>query len=146
MLLLRRRGKLSRLYRAVLYSTLLTPWMTVKMTLNAYTSCIFTNCLVAVIFGVFKEQYLKLQKLILTFSANQTPLQRHCAEIRNKYSQKWNCAALFLHSCICERFIYLHHRSTYFAADTWMWKLGTRTRSFIPGSTYIGSFLQCIHF
>jgi hypothetical protein len=38
----------------------------------------------------------------------------HCKDtipkIRKKYSQKWNCAALrsrFLHSCICERFLYI---------------------------------------
>ncbi len=74
----------------LLHRKLIPTWMIVKMTLNAYTSCIFTNCLVAVIFGVFKEQYLKLQ-----FFANQTTLQRHCTEILNKYSQKWNCAALF---------------------------------------------------
>jgi hypothetical protein len=32
------------------------------------------------------------------------------------YYKKRNCAALFPISCICERFIYSHDRSTYFAA------------------------------
>jgi hypothetical protein len=64
----------------------------------------------------------------------------------------------FLHST-CEKFIYSHDWSAYFAAgkyldraweykcksltDTWMWKLGTRPRSFISVNTWIGSCLQC---
>ncbi len=38
-------------------------------------------------------------------------------KIRNKYSQQWNCATsfptVFLHSCICERFIYSHSLSVH---------------------------------
>ncbi len=44
----------------------------------------------------------------------------HCKDtvpkIQNKYSQKWNLPrprSQFLHSCICERFIYSQDRSTW---------------------------------
>ncbi len=60
----------------------------------------------------------------------------------------------FLHSCICERFIYSQDRSAYIfgcskIADTWMWNWKaehynsvleiTRPRSFIYGNTWIGT-------
>jgi hypothetical protein len=84
--------------------------MTVKMTLNAYTSCIFTNCLVAVIFGVFKEQYLKLQNLIITFSANQTPLQGHCTENSTQIFPEMK-----LHSLVPNSFIHVSVSDLYIA-------------------------------
>jgi hypothetical protein len=66
----------------------------------------------------------------------------------------------FPHSCICERFIYFHDRSTYFAATkyeyrsweyrnhsqicTWMWKLGSRPRSFIARKDLFEFSAQCL--
>jgi hypothetical protein len=64
----------------------------------------------------------------------------------------------FPHSCVCERFIYAHNWSTYYAAgkygqilgiyktltDTWMWILGLRPCNSISGYTYMGFSLKCI--
>jgi hypothetical protein len=55
----------------------------------------------------------------------------HCKDtipkIRNKYFQERNGAASvpqFPHSCVCERFIYSHHRSAYSGAGIYVDECG----------------------
>ncbi len=75
---------------------------------------------------------------------------------RNKYSQKWHCAASYPNS-----YIYVSMSNLYIPTiglpillqenmlpncgntDTWMWKLGLRPRSFFSGNKQIGFSLQC---
>jgi hypothetical protein len=92
----------------------------------------------------------------------------HCKEpiqkIRNKYSQKRNCAASvpIPHSRVCERFIYIPtptidlpillqeicgpmlgiYKSL---TDTWMWKMVLGLRNSHKRNTLMGFSLQCIN-
>ncbi len=68
-----------------------------------------------------------LSDLYISGSIYLYPIYLHCKDktekIGNKYSQKRNCVASqsqFPHSCVCERFIYSHHRSAYSAAGKYV--------------------------
>ncbi len=85
--------------------------------------------------------------ILVSFWDDYTALCCTVPKIRNKYSQKWNCAvrpcSQFQHSSICERFIYIPTIGPQMQyskiarpivgiyIDIWMQKSGTRPHSFI---------------
>jgi hypothetical protein len=95
----------------------------------------------------YGRRRIQLTAYPMQHCSRHTTLQRHCTvpKIGNKYSQKWNCAAMYLWAIyICPPARSLFRCSKIGGpivgiykslTDTWMWKLGTRQRSFTSGNT-----------
>jgi hypothetical protein len=67
------------------------------------------------------EHKIQLETINFCHARKSRTQKRTYTENSNKYSKKMNCAAIVpISTCICERFIYSHHRSVYSAAGN-MW-------------------------